>query len=661
MPGDEAVLTALSRAESLPSIAYAVNVLSPLGRDVKFWPEIGRLSGSRAKIFVELGSGGHLSTRALGCQPSGSTLSCLIRRTSPLRGITTSDMRSLRMSSFHGFSTVCGLLIALALSSRVAAQTWPLLTPVDLPLEQILDPERSVPGSVSLGGPSRGQLLDGVRVEGANIELLPNYSERRTNFTSYRLLAILSAGAESMARCGQPVLRVGNFSVEGGGQLRWSRSHQSGRDADIAFPLRRRDGAVELPPALEHIDPDGSRRGDSSVSLDAAALWCLIDGMMESGGGELQWLFISRPLRQQVLRAGLDAGADIERVQMVAELLQQPSDSLPHDDHLHLRVGCAPADAREGCWSWGPQWEFSLDAAPLITRRLEALMADEDSALLRAPLAGWLAHGAGWRWWVSWAAMNRQRVSFDELMAVVEDRKSLGGSGAVLEWAADEGAERLSVALRALAEHGDWDADGWLSDVPLRQTLEPPLSLIPQALWWEVYAGRPIPALVNEALRVIATDADGRDNEESGAERADPAVTAAAQEWLSEWLGEVLDMADQEQQRWLEQSSRWSEDEVVTRLEWALARACDPPSRDEFCPESGLPDLDSADARWALEVLASAPPQLALLTDRWLVSEGLGWTPRRGWDQSRRARYWQRRADARGWGRPDLPLRAADE
>ena len=36
----------------------------------------------------------------------------------------------------------------------------------------------------------------------------------------------------------------------------------------------------------------------------------------------------------------------------------QPADSLPHDDHLHLRTACTPEEALVGCEGGGPYWPW---------------------------------------------------------------------------------------------------------------------------------------------------------------------------------------------------------------------------------------------------------------------------------------------------------------
>jgi penicillin-insensitive murein endopeptidase len=45
-------------------------------------------------------------------------------------------------------------------------------------------------------------------------------------------------------------------------------------------------------------------------------------------------------------------------------VLLQPSDSLPHDDHLHLRISCTPEDSLAGCSGGGPRWEWLKPDAP---------------------------------------------------------------------------------------------------------------------------------------------------------------------------------------------------------------------------------------------------------------------------------------------------------
>jgi hypothetical protein len=54
-------------------------------------------------------------------------------------------------------------------------------------------------------------------------------------------------------------------------------------------------------------------------------------------------------------------------------VMLEPGDSMPHDDHVHLRIACTADEARGGCLGGGPHWEWLPPLpAPL----------DSDAALL---------------------------------------------------------------------------------------------------------------------------------------------------------------------------------------------------------------------------------------------------------------------------------------
>ena len=43
-----------------------------------------------------------------------------------------------------------------------------------------------------------------------------------------------------------------------------------------------------------------------------------------------------------------------ELIEHAEAILKQPGDTLPHDDHLHLRIYCSPTDRSLGCKDGGP-------------------------------------------------------------------------------------------------------------------------------------------------------------------------------------------------------------------------------------------------------------------------------------------------------------------
>ena len=62
-------------------------------------------------------------------------------------------------------------------------------------------------------------------------------------------------------------------------------------------------------------------------------------------------------------------------------VMWQPVDSLPHDDHIHMRIACSVEETQAGCSGGGPYWEWLPTlptSVPLDDPRLASLVADEE-------------------------------------------------------------------------------------------------------------------------------------------------------------------------------------------------------------------------------------------------------------------------------------------
>jgi len=173
--------------------------------------------------------------------------------------------------------------------------------------------------SVSLGTPSRGRLIDGVRLPAQGQHFFTwDPIHRRSPDRAWRrygndrlvrtLLTVLDAFAD--AHPGAPRVGIGDLSRPHGGDfgIRYGRpghvSHQNGLDADVYYP--RRDGRERAPGSPAQID---------------------------------------RPLAQDLVRRFVLAGATrifvgphtgLHGPARVVQVLAH------HDDHLHLRIGNAP-------------------------------------------------------------------------------------------------------------------------------------------------------------------------------------------------------------------------------------------------------------------------------------------------------------------------------
>ena len=74
-----------------------------------------------------------------------------------------------------------------------------------------------------------------------------------------------------------------------------------------------------------------------------------------------------------------DQDEDPSLVERADAILHQPGDSLPHDDHLHVRVFCAGDDRAFGCVDRGPVrwWKKRYKyMPPVVSRAALEMLAD---------------------------------------------------------------------------------------------------------------------------------------------------------------------------------------------------------------------------------------------------------------------------------------------
>lgn len=297
---------------------------------------------------------------------------------------------------------------------------WRTLDP-DLPWRVIIDTNRVPIGSFSAGTVADGVLLDGAElpVKGEFHSIIERHQRNQTRWGTSELVDLIQRAAQHVyiSEPGAP-LRVGNMSAKKGGDIRWSRSHNSGRDADLAFyVVAFESNESVVAPDLLSFNDQGVPRGREDLRFDVARNWRLVEGLLDQTEINVQWLFISIPLKQALLDHGRSIGAKPEVLRRAAEVLHQPTDAPPHADHFHLRIGCSKDDRIDGCLDYGPQWDW-LDwhQRALLSRSLhvaesfaEGTSADKKRALeflgeIKSPFA---ADVAGvWGFWDRDAAIR---------------------------------------------------------------------------------------------------------------------------------------------------------------------------------------------------------------------------------------------------------------
>ena len=196
----------------------------------------------------------------------------------------------------------------------------------------------------SIGSPTEGHLLGGAHLEETPyLRVAPSDTAGDVRWGLQPLVAMIDRAARQVRRqFPEAVTSVGHLSREGGGDIESHRSHESGRDADIAFFVRSSGGRQLLPRHFVPFRGDGTAASWPGAYFDDAKNWTLVSALVTDPEAHVTHLFVAAPLRARLLayaeRMGVSAGLRIR----AAEVLQQPHGALPHDDHFHVRIGCPP-------------------------------------------------------------------------------------------------------------------------------------------------------------------------------------------------------------------------------------------------------------------------------------------------------------------------------
>jgi penicillin-insensitive murein endopeptidase len=224
-----------------------------------------------------------------------------------------------------------------------------------------------------VGTPTHGVLSAGAELPASG----PGY--RWFNFGGHhygvpRLVeAVASAAAEvDRQRPGGAPLMIGDLSRRSGGKIPHHASHRSGRDVDLLFYTQTAAGESIPNPGFFKFGADGlalvpnERGGGRYIRLDLARQWLLIKALLRAPQANVQWMFVSLPVEALITDYARARGEDAELVWHAETVMLQPKDSLPHDDHVHLRTACTPDEAVVGCEGGGPYWPWlpPLPTAP---------------------------------------------------------------------------------------------------------------------------------------------------------------------------------------------------------------------------------------------------------------------------------------------------------
>ena len=204
--------------------------------------------------------------------------------------------------------------------------------------------------SRSVGAPSKGSLEGGKALEDStDARVLPRrHKARCLNYGVARLVDALAHAGQSVraAYPGSPPLGVGDLAQAKGGPIPpYSRSHQAGRDVDLAYY------AVDASGAPLPVDDLWKAKGltDGTRHFDLERNWALVVALASNPSVEVRWIFVSDELRAALLAEGAKEKAAPALISRAEAVLHQPSDAPPHDDHFHLRIRCTAEERAAGC------------------------------------------------------------------------------------------------------------------------------------------------------------------------------------------------------------------------------------------------------------------------------------------------------------------------
>ncbi|HET6612400.1 MAG TPA: penicillin-insensitive murein endopeptidase [Kofleriaceae bacterium] len=213
--------------------------------------------------------------------------------------------------------------------------------------------------SVSFGPAYAGELVDAVKLptSGTGFFTPRRWRVRGLRYgTDEMVSALIYVGRRIDAELPGDAFAVADMSPRRGGPSAWHHSHQTGRDADLLFFVTDAEGHPLPPSEMPHFDKNGvgHTHNGREVHFDVRRNWTLVRAIIENPLAQAQFIFIADWLKAELLTYATQIGEPTWLLVAASYILHQPSDSLVHDDHMHVRVYCAQTDLSLGCLDRGP-------------------------------------------------------------------------------------------------------------------------------------------------------------------------------------------------------------------------------------------------------------------------------------------------------------------
>lgn len=202
----------------------------------------------------------------------------------------------------------------------------------------------------SIGSPNEGHLKGGAHLDLKKpyFRVVPVYESGDVRWALPIMVSMIDRAARSVnKRFPGSVLDVGDLSQRGGGDLLRHHSHESGRDADLGFYALDAKGKQLHARTFIKFDPNMTSPTVPGAKFDLARNWAFIQELLTDPAARVSHIFVAEWIKRELLAYARPrvAHAIFERAQQV---MMQPHNSLPHDDHIHVRISC-PHEAHSQC------------------------------------------------------------------------------------------------------------------------------------------------------------------------------------------------------------------------------------------------------------------------------------------------------------------------
>ncbi len=194
--------------------------------------------------------------------------------------------------------------------------------------------------SLSVGYPNDGWQLRAKKLRRTRyLRIKP--SSKDDCYGHPALVLMLHRSAKELARAAHgSVMVVGDLSRDTGGPLSGHHSHQSGRDADVAFYMKDKDGKPYIPDHFVKFGSDGKATDGSGLEFDDWRNWLLVQSWVRDKRAGLSYIFIADWLKRRLIAFAEGRKQFKKYVPEALKVMHQPEDAEPHDDHFHVRISC---------------------------------------------------------------------------------------------------------------------------------------------------------------------------------------------------------------------------------------------------------------------------------------------------------------------------------